>query len=156
MRDITHIVLHSTLQRPNEPFLWEELVADHHRRGVRSGAEGGPTAYHYTIERDGTVRTGRYHSQPARLSGNLSEEALAICMVGGLDSNGEPSPASFSSEQWRALFDLVNHLLVQYPQVEIVGHRDVYDAPKANALCPCFDAETFGAIIKNLEKRERS
>lgn len=158
MRDLNQIdtiVIHSTLQRESETFYMEALAADHYRRGVRSGM-GSKTAYHYVILRDGDVIECRKWEEPVRLSGNVSENGLGICLVGGLNDEGEPGPGTYTTAQWKALFDLVNLIMVTFPRIEILGHRDVFVSSTKNGVCPAFDVPTFATVLRSLEPRERS
>lgn len=158
MREITHLVVHGTMTNPKDPFQLDVLAAEHYKRGVRSPYADSRTAYHWIILRNGDLVIGRETHEPARLSGPLNDVALAVLLVGGLDDEGEPAP-NYSAEQWHTLYLLCSLIAEDWPDLEVIGHRDVYSKPKGRD-CPGFDAATyvsvsnaFGAEVKNEKEK---
>lgn len=95
--------------------------------------------YHWVIRRDGRLEPGR----PMNLRGahveNYNHCAIGICMVGGVDAKGKPSP-NFTPAQMDALRGLLDTLSKQFPKATIQGHRDFPQVAKA---CPSFDVRTW-------------
>ena len=78
-----------------------------------------------------------------------NSNAIAICYVGGLDSNGKPEDTR-TPRQKESLIKLIKQLKEKYPKATIHGHRDLSpDKNKDGKIdewefmkqCPCFDAE---------------
>jgi N-acetyl-anhydromuramyl-L-alanine amidase AmpD len=85
------------------------------------------------------VETGRATTEVgAHVSGHNAGN-LGICLVGGLDEAGKPED-NFTPEQFGALIDLLEELLQQFPDAQVLGHRDWPNVKKA---CPCFDVKHF-------------
>lgn len=95
--------------------------------------------YHYVIDTDGTVETGRRIGETGAHVRGHNRNSIGICMIG---------TDAFTEPQWRALHCLVDNLAGQFPDAEICGHRDL--SPDRNGdgtiepsewlkICPGFD-----------------
>lgn len=93
--------------------------------------------YHYVIKRNGEVEIGRELKQVGAHVQGHNHESLGVCLVGGIDADGEPE-ANFTEEQYNALSTLLYQLKTIYPEAEIKGHRNF-----ANKACPSFDVEEW-------------
>lgn len=107
--------------------------------------------YHFIIDTDGTVETGRQEGEIGAHVKNHNAHSLGICLVGGLEPNGTPH-GRFTAAQWQALHRLLRKLEASYPDARICGHRDL--SPDLNGdgkitsnewlkACPCFDVWTW-------------
>lgn len=86
--------------------------------------------YHYTINEKGLVENGRPHYwRGAHVKGH-NRNSLGIMLFG---------KDTFTEEQYISLRKLIQHLLTQYPDAEIVGHRDL----DKNKTCPNFDVRKW-------------
>ena len=118
--------------------------------------------YHFVIRTDGVVEGGRpLTMQGAHVAGH-NKDNIGICLVGGLDSNGNPCN-TFSSEQFHALYALLIQLCEEHDILfgDICGHRDF--SPDLNGdgeitsdeyikECPCFNVrEWFKAKLDSNE-----
>ena len=148
-RTISHLIVHATLTAPSEEFSFDRMVANHYERGVRTSNPDSRSGYHFVIQRDGSLITGRRMSEPARLSGALNESAVAVCLVGGLSESGEHFP-SFTGAQVKSLGKIYDELRELYPDLVALGHRDVAAKGKPR-VCPCFDVQTWAVFHEEVQ-----
>ncbi len=130
---ITHIVVHCSAEPHGRKTRAKDIDVWHRRRGfLRIG-------YHYVIPVDGSVEGGRPEDDAgAHVSGH-NRQTLGVCLVGGLDKDGKPSPA-FAQVQFDALEKLLRALKTKHTEAEILGHRDF---PGVKKDCPCFDVRAW-------------
>lgn len=128
MRDIEMIIIHCSATPEGRDVSTDEIRSWHLDRGWSD------IGYHFVVELDGTVNDGR----PLEISGahakGHNSDSIGVCYVGGLDESGEPKDTR-TPEQEKALVELLENLKDQYPEAQVIGHRDVSDKD-----CPCFDA----------------
>ena len=131
-RKIDLIVVHCSATRINQDFPVEALEACHkavfplhrlpllhyegwHGLSMRPESEEGAHARHYNA-----------HS-------------IGICYEGGLDEKGKPADTRTPAQK-ASLEDLLYSLVLDYPDAEILGHRDL---PWVRKSCPCFDVREW-------------
>lgn len=118
MRDINLIVVHCSATRVNQDFTVEQLEACHKARGFDT------IGYHYYITKDGTL----YPCRPERIAGaharHYNAHSIGICYEGGLDANGHPADTRTLAQKV-TMEELLHSLCVDYPDAEILGHRDL-------------------------------
>ena len=141
MRTIQLIVIHCSATRCDRRFSVEDLIACH-------DARFGFTGYHYYITRDGHVYQTRHENQPGAHARHYNQHSIGVCYEGGLTPEGVPADTR-TTEQRAALHALLKSLKADYPDVVILGHRDL---PGAHTQCPCLDAKTEYADLKSLAK----
>lgn len=128
MRKITRIIIHCSATRCNRRYTVEQCRHDHiFNRGWRD------IGYHYYIERDGQVRTGRPLAMVGAHCKGYNATSIGVCYEGGLDVNGKPADTR-TPDQIIAMQRLINSLQCQFPEATVHGHREF-----ANKACPCFD-----------------
>lgn len=110
--------------------------------------------YHYVIDLDGAVYTGRHVDEPGAHVAGFNARSVGICLVGGAERD-----ARYTVGQWRSLGRLVRELCLAVPMVPalplypragngVCGHRDL--SPDLNndgaitsaewlKTCPGFD-----------------
>lgn len=157
--DIDAIVIHCSATREGQDVRASDIDKMHKERGFAM------IGYNYVIDLDGTVEEGRpltrdgAHCNTKGLSGkSYNKHSVGICYVGGLDKDGKAKDTRTPAQKI-ALADLVRRLVMEYPVVEVIGHRDA--SPDLNGdgtissnewikACPCFDvrAEFPIAICK--------
>jgi N-acetylmuramoyl-L-alanine amidase len=116
----------------------EEIDRWHKDRGWRG------IGYHYVIRRNGMVEIGRpLDEKGAHVTGH-NHHTLGICLVGGIDSDGEPEE-NFTAEQYQSLEVLLIALVMHYGNPDVRGHRDFQGVSKA---CPSFDVRTWWADVR--------
>ena len=122
---IIYLVVHCA-DTPDEADL---QAADIHKMHLGFGWDGA--GYHHIIRKDGKIEPGRpCYWQGAHVYGQ-NENSLGICLIGR---------SQFSLAQMNSLSRLLHHLKCQYPNAEIVGHRDIQDTHKT---CPNFDVRSW-------------
>ncbi|AFM54869.1 amidase [Marinomonas phage P12026] len=111
----------------------DDTAEDIHGWHLAKGWDG--IGYHHVIEVGGAVRAGRPHYWIGSHVAGYNEDSLGICMIGR---------DQFDGDQWRALEGLVLSLNAQYPDAEVLGHRDL-DSKKT---CPNFDVRSWWSDVK--------
>ena len=107
--------------------------------------------YHYVIDTDGTVETGRMVGEIGAHVKGHNQYSVGICLVGGIDASGK-NYGEYTEKQWIALHKLLQKLESEYPSARICGHRDLsQDINNDGTItpnewikdCPCFDVWTW-------------
>ena len=132
MREIKFIVIHCSATPPKVDYTKEKMWRDHVR--VRKWDSWG---YHYYIRRDGTLEELRPVELPGAHVKGFNQKSIGVCYEGGLNNNGEPMDTR-TAEQTVTMYELLVRLMTEYPDAEIVGHRDLLKY--RTKACPCFDA----------------
>ena len=140
MRRIDLIVLHCTASRPNEHIPFARLNQMHKARGWKC------CGYHYYITRDGQLYQGRAEEEIGAHARHYNAHSIGICYEGGLDERGRAADTR-TPEQRRALIALLRSLKVDYPDAEIVGHRELEGVHKD---CPSFDVGEYRDYFDHL------
>ena len=130
MRKIDLIVIHCSATRSNRRFTVEDLEACHRARGFNG------IGYHYYITRDGQLHFCRAEEKIGAHARRYNAHSIGVCYEGGLDENGKPADTRTPAQK-AALVALLRSLKTDYPDAQILGHRDL---PWVNKACPCFDA----------------
>ena len=129
MRRVELIVVHCSATRCNASFPVESLIACH-------AEQFGFTGYHYYVTRDGEVYQTRHENLIGAHAKGYNRYSLGVCYEGGLDERGNPADTRTEAQK-AALWHLLKALREDYPNAEILGHRDL---PGVHKACPCFNA----------------
>jgi|TARA_R110000823_G_scaffold19957_4_gene61481 N-acetylmuramoyl-L-alanine amidase len=106
MRDeTTCIEIYRTKTKPNDDMTRHDI----HKMALEQGQLG--IGYHYVIQLDGTVEIGR----PIDKIGLGDLTAVCICVVGGLNEDGQLELPFFTDAQQKALEILKIELISLYP-----------------------------------------
>ena len=161
--DIDSIVIHCSASRAGQDLRASDIDKMHKERGFKM------IGYHYVIDLDGTVETGRpltmdgAHCNTAGLSGKAyNKHSIGICYIGGLDKNGNAADTRTDAQK-RSMSDLIYQLKIDYNIVDILGHRDA--SPDKNSdgkisknewikQCPCFDVRSEYPVAICIAKRK--
>ncbi len=127
MREITEIIIHCSATKEGHPFFAADIDRWHKAQGW-SGI-----GYHYVIDIDGKVETGRAEYQTGAHAKGHNANSIGICYIGGLDRDGKPKDTR-TPEQRKSLAELVARLKAKYPKATVHGHNEF-----ANKACPCFN-----------------
>lgn len=142
-RKINLIVIHCSATRANKDYTPEQLERDHKARGFNSAG------YNYYIRKSGEVVPLRpLELIPAHATG-FNRNSIGLCYEGGLDADGKADDTRTNAQR-DAIICLLLELVCDFPDCEIVGHRDL--SPDLNGdgkispnewtkICPCFDAK---------------
>lgn len=137
MRTITLIVLHCSATRENRRYSAERCRCDHIVNNRWSDI-----GYHYYIERDGTLVTGRPIEKSGAHCLYHNSHSIGICLEGGLDRNGIPADTRTDSQK-RTLKDLLTKLKKDFPHALIVAHHEL----NPGKPCPCFDVSEYRQLF---------
>ncbi|MDY4480275.1 MAG: N-acetylmuramoyl-L-alanine amidase [[Pasteurella] aerogenes] len=103
--------------------------------------------YHFVIDTDGTVETGRAVGEVGAHVKGHNTGSVGICLVGGITAQGK-NHGEYTEKQWQVLHKLLRELEAIYPSARICGHRDLSPDTNKNGKvdkwewlkdCPCFD-----------------
>lgn len=133
MRTVNLIVIHCSATRCDRRFPLDKLRACHNARFGNKGI-----GYHYYIERDGQLYQTRNENEIGMHARRYNAHSIGVCYEGGLNEKGEPADTRTPAQK-HTLIALLRSLKTDYPQAEIIGHRDL---PWVHKDCPCFDAST--------------
>lgn len=145
MRDLTEIVVHCTATpnewRPNDTT--GEKVAEVRRWHVNDRG-WSDIGYHFLIDRDGTVVSGRpLEKQGAHVRGH-NKGTVGVSLFGGQTSSAtDQFEDNYTPEQDAALRGLIGDLQAQYPTITTISGHNQY-AAKA---CPGFNVMTWFAAV---------
>lgn len=133
MRKLDTIVIHCSATPEGRPVSVDTIRKWHLDRGWRD------IGYHFVIDLDGNVHTGRPITQIGAHVAGHNTGSVGICYVGGVTNDGRLAPKDTRTPAQReALASLVAELAETYPGItRVLGHRDF---PKVAKACPCFDA----------------
>lgn len=103
--------------------------------------------YHYVIDLDGRVHTGRSLAEAGAHVAGHNAYSVGVCLVGGAEER-----ARYTQAQWYSLASLVRTLQGSYRRPRVVGHRDL--SPDADGdgqverhewlkTCPGFDVAAW-------------
>ena len=131
------IILHCSATRINKRYTADDCKRDHLKRpGFKD------IGYHFYIEQDGTVKTGRPIEKEGAHCKNHNHHSIGICLEGGLDEHGQTADTR-TGGQVIALMDLLSQLKEQFPHALIVGHHEL----NPDKECPCFDVGEYRELF---------
>ena len=87
--------------------------------------------YHYIINVDGIVSTGRGIEEIGAHAYGHNQESIGICLIG---------TDQFTRAQWLAVSELLHLLVKACPAADVLGHRDL---PGVKKTCPGFNVSTW-------------
>ena len=130
------IVLHCSGVTPNVHQDISVIDGYHRKKGWNG------VGYHEYVRRDGTIQHGRPMWMVGAHVVHHNKYSIGICYEGGLNENGEYADTRTPAQK-HALVALLRSLKADYPDAEILGHRDLPGVKKA---CPCFDAREYEGV----------
>jgi N-acetylmuramoyl-L-alanine amidase len=132
MRKIKYIVLHCTATHQNATV---SGILRYWREDLKWKNPG----YHYLISKDGEIHHIHDINKIANGVKGYNAESIHISYIGGIDNNNKPLD-NRTPEQIKSQIRLIDLLKEQYPDAEILGHRDF---PGVKKSCPSFDVRTW-------------
>ena len=132
MRHISRIIVHCAATPPTLDIGVDEIRRWHLGRGFKT------VGYHYVIRRSGEVELGRPVGHVGAHAIGHNADSIGICLVGGIDNEGEPD-ANFTPSQYESLRALIVTLRDTLPIRSVIGHRDT----GARKACPSFDVREW-------------
>lgn len=136
--DVRHIVVHCSATKGDQDIGVKDIDRWHRAQGWAK------VGYHFVIRRNGIDEAGRFLHEPGAHAQGYNEKSIGICLVGGLDKDGKPDD-NFTVSQMSTLIRLLDYLNSEFPQAQVLGHRDLPGVKKA---CPCFDVRAWLKSVK--------
>lgn len=151
MRNIKYIIVHCSATAEGKDFKAKDIDKWHRQRGFTC------IGYHYVIDIDGKIETGRPESQVGAHCKGYNSVSIGVCYIGGVAKDGKTPKDTRTAAQKDSLRRLLIELKRKYPSAVICGHRDM--SPDLNhdgkiepsewmKACPSFDAKTEYKDIK--------
>jgi len=141
MRPIDKIILHCAATKEGHNIKTETIKSWHVK-----GRGWSDIGYHFVIELDGSVKTGRPIERIGAHVQGHNTGSIGVCYVGGIDADKKPKDTRTEAQR-DAMDELISSLLEQYPGATVHGHNEF--SAKA---CPSFDvAKEYGHLNKNDE-----
>jgi N-acetylmuramoyl-L-alanine amidase len=135
------LIVHCSATPPSMDIGKREIDRWHRARGWLG------IGYHFVIRQNGRIETGRSIERAGAHAYGYNDKSIGICLVGGVQEDDKTTPEqNFSTEQYRALEALLFQLKRDYPEAEVIGHRDV-----SSKACPSFDVKTWWADRQDRE-----
>lgn len=145
MRPLTGIIVHCTATRP-EWFSGRPLAAKiaEVRRWHMQDRGWSDIGYHFLIDRDGKVGTGRPIEKVGAHTRGQNTGTIGICLIGGYGSAADDQfNENFTLGQQEALLDLIADLRRKYGNLTLAGHNNF-----ASKACPGFNVGRWFNSIK--------
>ena len=145
-RKTNYIVVHCSATKVSSDIGVDEIRDWHVNKNGWSDI-----GYHAVIRRDGEIEFGRHFDVSGAHVSGQNYQSVGICMVGGLDADGEPEN-NFTEAQFASLRSLLLVMTLAYPGAEILGHRDLSPDLDGDGVverhewvkdCPCFDVKEW-------------
>lgn len=135
MRKIERIFVHCTAGSQRQSI--EDLKAEFRLKGWKY------PGYHYVVDINGGIHQLLAIELVSNGVKGYNSSAINVAYMGGIDSHGKPVD-NRTEAQKVALKSLLIELHRQYPDAQIMGHRDIWgsDPKKWKKWCPCFDAKS--------------
>ena len=150
MRDINKIILHCSATREGRDYSVATIRKWHTDKGWRD------IGYHYVIQLDGTINTGR----PVEMTGahvrGHNKDSIGICYIGGVEAKRDPRGKWVAKDTRTealaiSIEKLILELMDKYPNATLHGHNEF-----SNKACPSFDVQVEYDYIINPTDEEVS
>jgi N-acetylmuramoyl-L-alanine amidase len=142
IREINYIIIHCS-DTYTDQFVNASVIDGWHKSRGWDGI-----GYHFVINIDGTVETGRSIDKIGAHCKARNRDSIGICLIGGrardINSDGYTNADTFTKNQYISLKSLLKTLRFFYPNIITKGHSD-FDK---NKLCPCFNLKTHSLYEK--------
>ncbi len=136
MRPIRGIIVHCSATRPNwmAKSRTSAKVAEIRRWHVQDRG-WSDIGYHYLIDRDGTLATGRPLERVGSHTIGHNTGTVGVCLLGGWDSaSTDEFHENFTEAQDAALRKLISDLRGRFGNLTLAGHNNF-----ASKACPGFN-----------------
>jgi hypothetical protein len=145
MRHLDEIIIHCAATPPNWlPGATTQDKVNEIRRWHVKDRGWSDIGYHYIIDRDGTVATGRLLEKAGAHTKGHNENSIGLCLIGGGGGTANDKfEDNFTQAQANALRTLIAGLKREYPSITKISGHNQY-AAKA---CPCFNAQAWYARV---------
>lgn len=117
-RATEYVVWHCSATSPDKDIGAAQIQVMHKARGFSD------IGYGLVIRRDGRCELGEDLKKTAAHVKGLNSVSVGICMVGGVDEDGN-AENNFTDEQWKAAKHVYEFFTLLFPDAKHVGHRDL-------------------------------
>lgn len=140
MRSLNEIIVHCTATRPDWWTGTSAQVKVNEVRNWHLDRGFSDVGYHYLIDRDGTVVTGRLLGRTGAHVKGRNTGTVGISLFGGHGgSASDMFEDNFTEEQDAALRKLIADLQKDHPSIfKISGHNEY-----SSKACPCFNVRNW-------------
>ena len=138
MRTINQIIIHCAATPEGKAVTTEQIRRMHTAPVAKGGRGWNDIGYHYVIEMDGTIRTGRPEAVIGAHCKGHNQNSIGICYVGGVAADGKTPKDTRTVAQYDAMTRLLKQLKQKYPHATIHAHNEF-----ANKACPSFDVKKY-------------
>ena len=148
MAKMKYLVIHCTAT-PEGREVSQDDIRHWHTDPVSKGGRGWKqVGYTDLIHLDGTVERMVQNNEDAEVdpwevtngAAGYNSVSRHIVYVGGVAKDGKTAKDTRTLEQKRALVHYVRDFHARFPQIRIVGHRELPGVKKA---CPSFDVQQW-------------
>jgi N-acetylmuramoyl-L-alanine amidase len=130
MREITKFIIHCSGSDKDKTKFCH--INEWHKSNGWGRGRSVACGYHFVIEGDGTIVTGRRLDEVGAHCRGENKKSIGVCLCGG-DLDLEESN-DFNEVQFQSLNSLLKVLKKSYPEATIHPHREF-----VNKACPSFD-----------------
>jgi len=138
MREFDMVVIHCSATPNGRRNTLEDLDKWHRAKGWQRKSAAmrafnprlTSIGYHYVIQVDGTIRTGRSENEIGAHAAGYNTRSIGVCLIG---------TDKFTAAQWESLADLIRRIK-EGRKVLVLGHRDLKGVKKS---CPGFDVSEW-------------
>jgi len=140
-----YVVWHCSATPPSRDIGSAQIAIEHKAKGWDD------IGYGMVITRSGRIEMGEDLRRRAAHVKGLNSVSVGICMIGGVDEDGNPEN-NYTEAQWQAAKHVFEFFTLLYPDAEQVGHRDL--SPDTNRDgrvqrheflkdCPCYSVQEW-------------
>lgn len=148
MARMKYLVLHCTAT-PEGREVSSQEIRHWHTDPVKKGGRGWKqVGYTDLFHLDGTVERLVKNNEDAEVdpwevtngAAGYNSVSRHVVYAGGLAKDGKTAKDTRTAAQLKAMTDYVRNFHERFPQIKIVGHRDL---PGVNKACPSFDVKAW-------------
>lgn len=148
MARMKYLVLHCTAT-PEGREVSSNEIRHWHTDPVKKGGRGWKqVGYTDLFHLDGTVERLVKNNEDAEVdpwevtngAAGYNSVSRHVVYAGGLAKDGKTAKDTRTAAQLKAMTDYVRNFHERFPQIKIVGHRDL---PGVNKACPSFDVKAW-------------
>ena len=148
MARMKYLVLHCTAT-PEGREVSSKEIRHWHTDPVKKGGRGWKqVGYTDLFHLDGTVERLVKNNEDAEVdpwevtngAAGYNPVSRHVVYAGGLAKDGKTAKDMRTAAQLKAMTDYVRNFHERFPQIKIVGHRDL---PGVNKACPSFDVKAW-------------
>lgn len=138
MRKLNRIVIHCTATMPF-------VSVDSIKRFWKEVCNWKAPGYHFLIKPNGVSVELLPIDKVSNGARGYNHDSIHIAYIGGINHKKEPEDTR-TDKQKETLLTLISNIMAEYPDLKIIGHRDLPGVKKA---CPSFNVKQWLADVFN-------